>query len=184
MYVLFWGYDRYSSQCSIIIITDARKLADTHCCKYIETSVALNHQVDELLVGILRQIRLSRNKKSPQVNPGSHPKPKVKRSGALGLLDRLFSRKAKSGSTCDNLYDVWPNSILFQSWLCCRLDNILQTRQIKKEAKTFSKIINLQITAVACNTKNCFMRFSSIYSYSEMGHWDDFSRIHYNSLEM
>ena len=109
--------------------------------------------------------------------------PKVKRSGALGLLDRLFSRKAKSGSTCDNLYDVWPNSILF-SWLCCRLDNILQTRQIKKEAKTFSKIINLQITAVACNTKNCFMRFSSIYSYSEMGHWDDFSRIHYNSLEM
>lgn len=85
---------------------DARKLADTHCCKYIETSVALNHQVDELLVGILRQIRLSRNKKSPQVNPGSHSKPKVKRSGALGLLDRLFSRKAKSGSTCDNLYDV------------------------------------------------------------------------------
>lgn len=85
---------------------DARKLADTHCCKYIETSVALNHQVDELLVGILRQIRLSQNKKSPQVNPGSHSKPKVKRSGALGLLDRLFSRKAKSGSTCDNLYDV------------------------------------------------------------------------------
>lgn len=116
--LIVWGYDRYSSQCSIIIITDARKLADTHCCKYIETSVALNHQVDELLVGILRQIRLSRNKKSPQVNPGSHSKPKVKRSGALGLLDRLFSRKAKSGSTCDNLYDVWPNSIiiLFQSW--------------------------------------------------------------------
>lgn len=86
--------------------TDARKLADTHSCKYIETSVALNHQVDELLVGILRQIRLSRNKKSPQVNPGSNSKPKVKRSGALGLLDRLFSRKAKSGSTCENLYDV------------------------------------------------------------------------------
>lgn len=123
--LIVWGYDRYSSQCSIIIITDARKLADTHCCKYIETSVALNHQVDELLVGILRQIRLSQNKKSPQVNPGSHSKPKVKRSGALGLLDRLFSRKAKSGSTCDNLYDVWPNSIiiLFQSWF------MLPTRQ-------------------------------------------------------
>lgn len=123
--LIVWGYDRYSSQCSIIILTDARKLADTHCCKYIETSVALNHQVDELLVGILRQIRLSQNKKSPQVNPGSHSKPKVKRSGALGLLDRLFSRKAKSGSTCDNLYDVWPNSIiiLFQSWF------MLPTRQ-------------------------------------------------------
>lgn len=124
MYIV-WGYDRYYSQCSIIIITDARKLADTHCCKYIETSVALNHQVDELLVGILRQIRLSQNKKSPQVDPGSHSKPKVKRSGALGLLDRLFSRKAKSGSTCDNLYDVWPNSIiiLFRSWF------MLPTRQ-------------------------------------------------------
>lgn len=123
--LIVWGHDRYSSHCSIIIITDARKLADTHCCKYIETSVALNHQVDELLVGILRQIRLSQNKKSPQVNPGSHSKPKVKRSGALGLLDRLFSRKAKSGSTCDNLYDVWPNSIiiLFQSWF------MLPTRQ-------------------------------------------------------
>ncbi|XP_061162721.1 GTP-binding protein GEM-like [Saccostrea echinata] len=86
--------------------SDAKKLADTYNCKYIETSVALNHQVDELLVGILRQIRLKRNMKPSDVISESTSKPKVKRSGALGLLDRLFARKPKSGSTCDNLYDA------------------------------------------------------------------------------
>ncbi|ESO82236.1 hypothetical protein LOTGIDRAFT_92070, partial [Lottia gigantea] len=37
---------------------DARLLATGYDCKYAETSAALNHYVDELLVGILSQIRL------------------------------------------------------------------------------------------------------------------------------
>lgn len=33
-------------------------MATSYDCKYIETSVGINHNVDELLVGILTQIRL------------------------------------------------------------------------------------------------------------------------------
>ncbi|MPC28961.1 GTP-binding protein GEM [Portunus trituberculatus] len=37
---------------------EGSNLADSYDCKYIETSSGFNHQVDELLVGILKQIRL------------------------------------------------------------------------------------------------------------------------------
>ena len=37
---------------------DAKALASSFDCKYTETSAGLNHNVDELLVGILKQIRL------------------------------------------------------------------------------------------------------------------------------
>ena len=84
-------------------VADGRKLAEHHHCKYIETSVALNHQVDELLVGILRQIRL---KLQPNKQGKTDSKPKVKRSGPLALLDRLFGRRSKESSSCDNLYDL------------------------------------------------------------------------------
>lgn len=33
-------------------------MATAYDCKYIETSVQINHNVDELLVGLLTQIRL------------------------------------------------------------------------------------------------------------------------------
>ena len=34
------------------------ELASSYDCKFIETSVGLNHHVDELLVGVLKQILL------------------------------------------------------------------------------------------------------------------------------
>lgn len=34
-------------------------MADLYDCKYIEVSAILNHKVDDLLVGILKQIRLN-----------------------------------------------------------------------------------------------------------------------------
>ncbi|XP_076356904.1 GTP-binding protein RAD-like, partial [Tachypleus tridentatus] len=37
---------------------DGRALANDHMWKFIETSTGINHHVDELLVGILSQIRL------------------------------------------------------------------------------------------------------------------------------
>jgi GTPase SAR1 family protein len=38
---------------------DARTLALRYTCKFVETSVAINDKVDDLLAGILKQIRLS-----------------------------------------------------------------------------------------------------------------------------
>ncbi|KRT85153.1 hypothetical protein AMK59_2599, partial [Oryctes borbonicus] len=38
--------------------SEGKSMATSFDCKYIETSVGINHNVDELLVGILTQIRL------------------------------------------------------------------------------------------------------------------------------
>ena len=46
------------------IFADAKTVAKAYDCKYTETSGALNHNVDELLVGILKQIRLKLAEKS------------------------------------------------------------------------------------------------------------------------
>jgi len=39
--------------------TEGRTLAKTYECKFIETSAGIDHNVDELLVGILAQVLLS-----------------------------------------------------------------------------------------------------------------------------
>lgn len=40
---------------------EAKSLADLFDCKYIETSATLNHKVDDLLLGLLKQIKLKLN---------------------------------------------------------------------------------------------------------------------------
>ena len=48
----------FSAQNFKIHIIDARSLAKSYDCKYVEVSAALDHNVDTLLVGIVQQIRL------------------------------------------------------------------------------------------------------------------------------
>lgn len=64
--------------------------------KYIEVSAVLNHNIDELLVGIAKQIRL---------NPERWEKHSVKKqatSGGRAVLGKLF-KKLAINKTCDNL---------------------------------------------------------------------------------
>ncbi|KAG5885175.1 hypothetical protein JTB14_003516 [Gonioctena quinquepunctata] len=42
----------------VVSTEEGKSMATSYDCKYIETSVGINHNVDELLVGILSQIRL------------------------------------------------------------------------------------------------------------------------------
>lgn len=42
----------------MLIVSEGKNLATSYECKFIETSVGINHNVDELLVGLLTQIRL------------------------------------------------------------------------------------------------------------------------------
>lgn len=42
----------------LMYITEGKAMATAYDCKFIETSVGINHNVDELLVGLLSQIRL------------------------------------------------------------------------------------------------------------------------------
>lgn len=71
-----------------------RRLANSFGCKFIETSSGLAHHVDELLVGILAQIKLN-----PQRSQAtSRRRSKHRRRILKHLL--VFKRRTKS---CENL---------------------------------------------------------------------------------
>lgn len=87
---------------------EGRVLAHSYNCKYIETSMAVNHNIDELLVGVLSQIRLKQY--------GQFFKDqlldKKKRGHYKGLTGALktafrgvFGKKTKL-SSCENLYEI------------------------------------------------------------------------------
>ncbi|KAL5022823.1 hypothetical protein ScPMuIL_001978 [Solemya velum] len=92
-----------------VTVDDAKRLATNYDCKYIEASVALNHNIDELLVGILKQIRLKLSLDVdiavPQ-SPNKKPKDSNKTKGPKGLLTKLFKINNKYAKSCDNLYQL------------------------------------------------------------------------------
>lgn len=96
-------------------------MATSYDCKFIETSVGINHNVDELLVGILTQIRLKldnppdssqpytsrRRSRSPLGGQQGFRKYRGTRTSASlkvkGLLSKVWARDSKSKS-CENLH--------------------------------------------------------------------------------
>ena len=50
------------------LIPEGKDLASSFDCKFIETSVGLNHNVDELLVGVLKQILLRQEAETKDQN--------------------------------------------------------------------------------------------------------------------
>ncbi|XP_064610604.1 GTP-binding protein RAD-like isoform X2 [Liolophura sinensis] len=90
---------------------EAHAVAKQYGCKCTETSAAINHQVDELLVGLVSQIRLKLS--SGLDHPSAHtsldkksPNKKYKQvvKGARGLLNRILKRNSPHLKACDNLY--------------------------------------------------------------------------------
>ncbi|GJQ68159.1 hypothetical protein Trydic_g16816 [Trypoxylus dichotomus] len=88
---------------------DGKCLACTYRAKFIEISVGINHNVDELLVGILTQIRL----KSSQVEDRDHPHHQqwyesrgvVKVSmKARQMFTWLFGKEDSKFKNCENLH--------------------------------------------------------------------------------
>ncbi|KAL4706146.1 hypothetical protein ACJJTC_013611 [Scirpophaga incertulas] len=107
---------------------EGKTLATSYECKFIETSVGINHNVDELLVGLLTQIRLkqqhadrvrkrssSRKNRArarsplevqPVASAASTPRKRTRLSASVkvrGLLGRVWARDSKSKS-CENLH--------------------------------------------------------------------------------
>ncbi|XP_023232755.1 GTP-binding protein REM 1-like [Centruroides sculpturatus] len=74
---------------------DAKSIASSYDCKFIEVSAGFNHNVDELLAGIVNQIRLKDKKDKLRT---SSPKP----SGFLNWLLGKPETQIKSKS-CENL---------------------------------------------------------------------------------
>ncbi|XP_035216166.1 GTP-binding protein GEM-like, partial [Stegodyphus dumicola] len=101
-----------------IAIEEGKSIACSYECKFIETSAAINHNVDELLVGLVSQIRLkNRQKDEPhRVSKPSSPSSSPLRKGGgsvkgtlrsslrtKGLINRLLGKGVRSKS-CDNLH--------------------------------------------------------------------------------
>ncbi|GIY75846.1 GTP-binding protein GEM [Caerostris extrusa] len=51
-----------------IAVEEGKAIACSYECKFIETSAAINHNVDELLVGMVSQIRLKNRQKEKEEN--------------------------------------------------------------------------------------------------------------------
>ncbi|GFO28714.1 GTP-binding protein rad [Plakobranchus ocellatus] len=101
---------------------EAKSVATTYDCKYIETSVVLNHNVDELLVGVVSQIRLNAQQtigtgtSAQGANyDGSSSTGSAKESSCYGrskhLLNKIF-RKDHLSKSCENLNVKFPQLML------------------------------------------------------------------------
>ena len=53
-----WYFELFYEKTSYLFCPEARFVATSHDCKYVEVSAVLDHNVDTLLVGIVKQIRL------------------------------------------------------------------------------------------------------------------------------
>lgn len=97
----------------VLLVADGTDTATDHDCKYIEVSAMLDHKVDELLVGIVRQIRLNREcggrlrqrRKDQRTLVKSQPKdpPGCLHISPFSLLRRLFRKQESLSKSCEDL---------------------------------------------------------------------------------
>ena len=81
-------------------------------CKYIETSPGINHNVDELLVGMLAQIQLHEEREeelalkgaSGQTQHGSGKSGKGGGFKVMNLLEKVWKINKSSSKSCENLH--------------------------------------------------------------------------------
>ncbi|NXT25144.1 REM1 protein, partial [Syrrhaptes paradoxus] len=82
-------------RCREVSVEEGRACAAVFDCKFIETSAALQHNVDELFEGVVRQLRLRRGGKDPQAHPtSSHRRKESLSRRARRFLDRLVARNS------------------------------------------------------------------------------------------
>ncbi|XP_033225805.1 uncharacterized protein LOC117178488 [Belonocnema kinseyi] len=96
----------------VISPSEGKQLATSRECKFIETSSGIQHNVDELLVGVLKQIRLRETRDKKLRRQGSKSKILSKLHGsktalslnlAREILNKMCLNDSKSKS-CENLH--------------------------------------------------------------------------------
>ena len=103
---MFYLFFFFASRTLVFLISEARKLADKFKCKYVETSVVLNHNIDELLVGIVRQARYQQGGFVISSSTENLPKNRNKVAKFTNiLLDKIMNIGHKE-IPCTNLFDV------------------------------------------------------------------------------
>ncbi|GFT11748.1 GTP-binding protein RAD [Nephila pilipes] len=92
----------------VVSTEEGKSLAKDRGCKFIETSVAINHQVDELLVGTLSQIRIKAKVADKlKKKRDSHGRRSSIYTGGLkasGVLKKILRKACMKSKSCDNLH--------------------------------------------------------------------------------
>ncbi len=92
---------------------EGRSAAKTYDCKFIEVSAAIDHKVDDLLVGILKQIRLIKERNESAARGKHKHRPKIRPRfdetccllrAKQNVLGRLLRGGKYTSRSCDNLY--------------------------------------------------------------------------------
>lgn len=107
-----------SDNCVTFLSTDGKTMATRYDVKYIEVSAVLNHKIDDLLAGILQQIRLKEKRLNKIRKKAAASKKCLAGEGAVpsqhgssgclhlpaarGIMGKLFRRHPMFRS-CDNL---------------------------------------------------------------------------------
>ena len=83
---------------------EGKQVAMDHDCKFIETSSGIQHNVDELLVGVLKQIRLREDldKKRRKKKLMGASRTSLSLSVARDILQKMCLQDNRSKS-CENL---------------------------------------------------------------------------------
>lgn len=84
----------------LISTSNGKSLAMKYGVKYIETSPGINHNVDELLVGMLTQIRLREHYENERNGSSS----KTKGFKVFDLFEKMWNGKDSKSKSCNNLH--------------------------------------------------------------------------------
>ena len=87
------------------MLTEGQASAAKHRCKFVEVSTVLNYKLDELLVGIVTQIRLKRRATSRMSVVMAEASGCYEQ--ALVVVDRLFGKRhPRRHRSCDKLLSL------------------------------------------------------------------------------
>ena len=96
----------------VLFLSAGKSLATKYGCKYIETSPGINHNIDELLVGMLAQIQLHEEREEELAvkaasGQAQHSGGKSGKSGGfkvMNLLEKVWKINKTNSKSCENLH--------------------------------------------------------------------------------
>lgn len=86
---------------------EGKALAQSRDVKFIETSSGIQHNVDELLVGVLKQVRLKETRDKKAANSASKMKSSrthISLHMAKDLLQKICLNDISKSKSCENLH--------------------------------------------------------------------------------
>jgi hypothetical protein len=95
----------------VCLPAEAKAVAARYRCKFVEVSAVLNYKIDELLVGVVTQIRLKRRRYRNEIASGATAESEAVTGcyrQARGVVNMLFGKhqKRRLFRSCDNLLSL------------------------------------------------------------------------------